>query len=52
VMLHARTLGFHHPSTGEFQEYTKPFPSDMEQVVQALDSLTPSLVTRKSVIPQ
>ena len=43
VMLHARTLGFHHPSTGEFQEYTKPFPSDMEQVVQALDGLTPHL---------
>src|SRR5688572_27159146 len=25
VMLHARTLGFRHPSTGEFHEYTKPF---------------------------
>jgi 23S rRNA pseudouridine1911/1915/1917 synthase len=48
VMLHARTLGFHHPSTGEFQEYTKPFPSDMEQVVQALDGLTPPHGARKS----
>ena len=48
VMLHARTLGFHHPSTGEFQEYTKAFPSDMEQVVQALDGLTPPHNIRKS----
>jgi 23S rRNA pseudouridine1911/1915/1917 synthase len=41
VMLHARTLGFHHPSNGEFREYTKPFPSDMEQIVQSLTGLTP-----------
>jgi 23S rRNA pseudouridine1911/1915/1917 synthase len=41
VMLHARTLGFHHPATGKFQEYTKPCPSDMEQVVLALEGLTP-----------
>jgi 23S rRNA pseudouridine1911/1915/1917 synthase len=40
VMLHARTLGFRHPTTGEFQEYSKPFPSDMEQVIQALNGLT------------
>jgi 23S rRNA pseudouridine1911/1915/1917 synthase len=48
VMLHARTLGFHHPTTGEFQEYTKPFPPDMEQVVQALDGLTALQGVRKS----
>jgi 23S rRNA pseudouridine1911/1915/1917 synthase len=48
VMLHARTLGFHHPSTGEFQEYTRPLPSDMEQVVQALDGLTPRHSARNS----
>jgi 23S rRNA pseudouridine1911/1915/1917 synthase len=48
VMLHARTLGFHHPSTGEFQEYTKPLPSDMEQVVQALDGLMLLQGARKS----
>ena len=39
VMLHAKTLGFLHPSTGKFQEYTKPFPPDMEQIVLALDNL-------------
>ena len=39
VMLHAKTLGFLHPTTGKFQEYTKPFPPDMEQIVLALDNL-------------
>ena len=48
VMLHARSLGFHHPSTGEFQEYTKPLPTDMEQIVQTLDGLTPPHSMRKS----
>lgn len=47
VMLHARTLGFHHPSTGEFHEYTKSFPCDIEQVFRALDGLTPSPSTKK-----
>jgi 23S rRNA pseudouridine1911/1915/1917 synthase len=47
VMLHARTLGFRHPSTGEFHEYTTPFPPDMEQAVQALDGLTPPHGARK-----
>ncbi|MGQ0667216.1 MAG: RluA family pseudouridine synthase [Nitrospiraceae bacterium] len=40
VMLHARTLGFHHPETGEFQEFTRPFPSDMQDVTGALEELT------------
>jgi 23S rRNA pseudouridine1911/1915/1917 synthase len=48
VMLHARTLGFRHPSTGELHEYTKPFPSDMEQVFQTLDGLTPPHSAQKS----
>lgn len=36
VMLHARTLGFRHPITGAFGEYTMPSPPDMAQVQQAL----------------
>jgi 23S rRNA pseudouridine1911/1915/1917 synthase len=48
VMLHARTLGFRHPVTGELQEYTKPFPSDMEQAVQTLTDLTPPQAVRTS----
>lgn len=42
VMLHARTLGFHHPVTGEFREYTMPSPPDMARVQQALQFLTES----------
>lgn len=37
VMLHARTLGFIHPSTGEFQEYTVSLPVEMEDVRRHLD---------------
>ena len=48
VMLHARTLGFKHPSTGEFHEYTKALPSDMEQVYHALNELTPPPGAKKS----
>jgi len=40
VMLHARTLGFQHPITGEAQEFTRPFPADMETVSKALEGLT------------
>lgn len=36
VMLHARTLGFQHPVTGETQEFTRQFPADMETVAKAL----------------
>ncbi len=40
VMLHARTLGFQHPTTGKVQEATRPFPSDMEAVSKALKQMT------------
>ncbi|MBH0182474.1 MAG: RluA family pseudouridine synthase [Nitrospira sp.] len=40
VMLHARTLGFQHPTTGEVQEFTRPFPVDMETVSMAIEHLT------------
>ncbi len=40
VMLHARTLGFLHPTTGEAQEFTRPFPTDMETVSKAIEHLT------------
>ena len=40
VMLHARTLGFQHPITSEAQEFTKPFPLDMERVSRALETVT------------
>lgn len=37
VMLHARTLGFIHPSTGVLVEYTRPVPADMEKVMSELE---------------
>lgn len=40
VMLHARTLGFQHPATGEAQEFTRPLPLDMEIVSRTLEALT------------
>lgn len=39
VMLHARTLGFEHPTTGEAHEFTRPFPDDMETVSKGLESM-------------
>lgn len=41
VMLHARTLGFQHPVTGETHEYTRPLPTDMAEVMQALEKFVP-----------
>lgn len=38
VMLHARTLGFVHPATGKYREWTAPRPSDMEAVYAAVQA--------------
>ena len=46
VMLHARTLGFQHPATGETHEYTRPLPQDMVEVMQALEKLVPPKTTK------
>lgn len=35
-MLHARTLGFTHPVTGTYLEYTVPPPADMEELLRVL----------------
>jgi 23S rRNA pseudouridine1911/1915/1917 synthase len=34
-MLHAQTLGFAHPTTGKYLEYTVPPPADMDCLLQA-----------------
>jgi 23S rRNA pseudouridine1911/1915/1917 synthase len=44
VMLHARTLGFIHPTTGKMEEFTRPVPEDMETVMFNLE--------RKTVMPE
>ncbi len=38
-MLHAWRIGFTHPGTGEFREFTAPVPKDMECVIEKLSSL-------------
>jgi 23S rRNA pseudouridine1911/1915/1917 synthase len=37
VMLHARTLGFSHPVTGDVCQYERPCPPDMARVIEALE---------------
>jgi 23S rRNA pseudouridine1911/1915/1917 synthase len=37
VMLHARTLGFRHPVTGDVCKYERPVPPDMAGLMQKLD---------------
>lgn len=32
--LHAKTLGFVHPKTGEFMQFNTPIPEDMEQCIE------------------
>ncbi|MNR49177.1 Ribosomal large subunit pseudouridine synthase D [compost metagenome] len=36
--LHAAVLGFVHPSTGHYMEYSRPIPADMEEVLFTLRS--------------
>jgi 23S rRNA pseudouridine1911/1915/1917 synthase len=35
-MLHAKTLGFCHPSSGEYMEFDSPLPEDFEQMLAKL----------------
>lgn len=35
--LHARLLGFRHPSTGEYLEFSSPMPSDLGAIIGYLD---------------
>ncbi|HLB25111.1 MAG TPA: RluA family pseudouridine synthase [Nitrospirota bacterium] len=37
-MLHARLLGFRHPGTGEYMEFTAEIPEDMRRVLEFLKS--------------
>lgn len=38
--LHAATLGFTHPASGEFLEFEAPLPDDMRELLQALGGQT------------
>ncbi|ORJ60248.1 RluA family pseudouridine synthase [Geothermobacter hydrogeniphilus] len=35
--LHARLLGFRHPTSGEYQEFRSPLPEDLGQILDYLD---------------
>ena len=39
-MLHAELLGFRHPATGEYLEFSSPMPHDMSQKIQELKNLS------------
>jgi 23S rRNA pseudouridine1911/1915/1917 synthase len=41
AMLHAATLGFDHPATGERMRWTAPLPRDMRQLLQELRRQAP-----------
>jgi 23S rRNA pseudouridine1911/1915/1917 synthase len=36
-LLHAKILGFKHPSTGEYVEFTSPLPKDFQSVLQEIE---------------
>jgi len=36
--LHARSLGFHHPATGEWIQVVSPFPDDLRHALDVLDA--------------
>ena len=38
-MLHAELLGFVHPDSGNYCEFTTPFPDDIEQIIKELASI-------------
>ncbi|RMD89586.1 MAG: RNA pseudouridine synthase [Alphaproteobacteria bacterium] len=40
--LHARTLGFVHPATGEWMRFESPLPADFAALISALDAAGPS----------
>ena len=40
-MLHAELLGFIHPATGKYMEFSSPLPEDMQQKVEELQTLSP-----------
>lgn len=39
-MLHAATLGFEHPATNEWMDFSAPMPDDMENAIKSLEALS------------
>jgi 23S rRNA pseudouridine1911/1915/1917 synthase len=40
-MLHAELLGFIHPATGQYMEFSSPVPDDMAAKIEDLNTLNP-----------
>jgi len=37
--LHAQTLGFHHPVTGRFMEFSAPLPTAIQRILDILKKI-------------
>ncbi|HET7593833.1 MAG TPA: RNA pseudouridine synthase, partial [Stellaceae bacterium] len=37
--LHAMLLGFRHPVSGEYLEFSSPFPRDIEELIELLETV-------------
>ena len=46
--LHAQTLGFTHPDTGEYMSFTTPLPEDMACCIEKMERLCHSRTDVKS----
>ena len=46
-MLHAELLGFTHPATGEYLEFSSPVPEDMAERINDLNEMTGSILSCK-----
>ena len=40
-MLHAELLGFFHPATRQYMEFSSPFPKDMAEKIEQMNALNP-----------
>ena len=38
-MLHAKILGFVHPTKNEYMEFEAPFPNEFEEVINKLNEM-------------
>jgi 23S rRNA pseudouridine1911/1915/1917 synthase len=47
--LHATTLGFIHPKSGEYLEFTEELPEDMARLVRYLEEQSPQAETQKDL---
>ena len=44
--LHARTLGFRHPATGEEMDFEAPWPADFSALIERWRTYTAHLISR------